>query len=402
MSNQTPLLSSRAINTPASPIRKLSKYANIAETLGNKVYFLNIGQPDIESPKEFFDGLELYKNKIVSYEKSEGSTDLRTAWAEFINKTDGLDLSPERLLVTTGASEALVFTFMVCCDPGSEIIVFDPTYANYKSFAATSGINLVPILTTMDNKFALPKESEIIEKLTANTRAILLCNPNNPTGTVYSRKEIKMLINICNEHNIFLIVDETYREIVFDKLQPLSVLEIERNNPRLIVVDSLSKRFSLCGARLGCIISYNEEFVEKTLSLLQARLASPTIEQFAAAYMLKKINNKYISNMKNKFEKRRNALFGALKNVKGVDSCLPMGAFYSVVKLPVDDVEEFIIFMLTKFNYKKETIFLAPAEGFYITPNCGKQKARIAAVLEEDKLVRSIEILEAGLRAYKP
>lgn len=401
MSIKTPLLSSRALNTPASPIRRLSKYAYIGECLGNKVYNLNIGQPDVESPKEFFDGIDLYNSDVVSYERSEGSSDLRISWAEFINRTNGLDLSPERLLITTGASEALVFTFMVCCDPGSEIIIFDPTYANYKGFAATSGINLVPVMTKMDENFSLPSFDEINDKLTSNTRAILLCNPNNPTGTVYSREEVERLLDICNERNIFLIVDETYREMVFDDIKPLSVLEIAKDNPRVIVIDSLSKRFSLCGARIGCIISYNEEFLEKTLSLAQARLASPTIEQFASSHMLKNISSDYVSSITKKYESRRNALFGVLETLKDVQACKPQGALYSIIRLPVDSAEDFIKFMLSKFDDNKETVFLAPAEGFYMTPNSGVQKARIAAVLEEAKLERAVEILEKGLIEYK-
>lgn len=395
-----PLLSSRALHTPASPIRKLSPYSRKAEAAGKKIYHLNIGQPDYPSPKSFLKALNDYQTNTVSYEISEGNYLLRKNWSDYLNTNSKLNISAEEILITTGASEALIFSFMVCCDPGSEIIVFDPTYANYLGFAAISGINLVPVLTRLDEDFVLPKEIEITRQINSNTRAILICNPNNPSGSLYSKQDLQNLLNICEKHNLFLIVDETYREIVYDDIKPLSILEIATNNPRVIVIDSLSKQFSLCGARIGAIITSNQEFLEQTLSLAQARLASPTIEQYAAAKMFKNLSADYMPQVTTEYQKRRDALVAGLHNISGIDFVKPQGAFYMLIRLPVPNAEDFIKFMLKDFSVNNETVYLAPAKGFFITPDYGLNKARIAAVLEVEKLKRAIDILGEGLKAY--
>jgi aspartate aminotransferase len=240
-------VSSRAVNTPPSPIRKLAHLATKAKKSGVHVYHLNIGQPDIESPAEFFEGMKLFKQKVVAYEQSQGNEDLCIAWSRYINRTLGITTSPQQFLITVGASEALVFLFMTCCDPGDEVIIFDPTYANYLGFASIAGVRLSPVLSNMDNDFALPTRESIERRINSSTRAILLCNPNNPTGTVYSKEDLTFLFNLCEEHNLFLIVDETYREFVYDDVRPLSVLHLFPDSNRVVVVDSLSKRFSLCG-----------------------------------------------------------------------------------------------------------------------------------------------------------
>ncbi len=393
-------ISGRGQNTPASPIRKLAHLATKAEKSGTSVYYLNIGQPDIESPQEFFDGLQFFSDRVVAYEQSQGNEDLSIAWSKYINRTMDLSTSPEQFLITVGASEALIFLFMTCCDSGDEVLIFDPTYANYLGFGSVSGVNLVPVLCSMENSFALPPRNEIEQKITGRTRAILLCNPNNPTGTAYSRDDLQLLFELCEEHNLFLIVDETYRELVYDGLEPLSILHLQPNSRRVIVVDSLSKRFSLCGARIGCLLTCNEEVLSASLKIAQARLAAPTIEQYASAYMLDHIKDDFVKSIRNEFLARRDALYNSLKKVPRVVVNKPQGAFYSIVHLPVDSAEDFAAFLLDKFSYKKRTTFIAPAEGFYMLSSEGIQRARIACVLNSSRIEEAIEVLAAGLEQY--
>jgi aspartate aminotransferase len=393
-------VSNRAHNTPPSPIRKLAHLAAAAKKSGTHVYHLNIGQPDIESPQQFFDGLHDYKQRVVAYEQSQGNEKLSIAWSRYINKTLQLNTTPEQFLITTGASEALVFLFMTCCDPGDEIIIFDPTYANYLGFAAIAGVQLVPVLSNMEDNFALPPRDHIETRITNRTRAILLCSPNNPTGTVYTREELSFLLELCEEHDIFLLVDETYREFVYDDLKPLSILHLVSNNPRVIVVDSLSKRFSLCGARIGCLLTCNEEVLAATLNIAQARLAAPTIDQHAAAYMLEHIDDEYLKNAQGEFQTRRDALYHALRGVSNVKVHKPKGAFYTVVELPVSNAEDFAAFLLSRFSYKKRTTFIAPAAGFYMENAQGVSKARFAFVLKKSEIEEAIEALAAGLEQY--
>ena len=393
-------LSNRALQTPPSPIRRLSPLARAARAKGTNVYYLNIGQPDIASPQEFFDGIRSYNSKVLAYEISEGNIGLRTSWANSASNQLGIKLEPENFLITTGASEALVFLFMTVCDPGDEIIIFDPTYANYIGFSSISGAKLIPVLTNLKNNFSLPSDEVIKAKITKKTSAILLCNPNNPTGTVYSKEELQRLIRICTENDIFLIVDETYREFVYDDLKPLSVLQLEKDNPRIVVVDSLSKRFSLCGARIGSIISTNKDLLAKCLNLAQARLSVSTIEQVAASYMLEKIDATYINRDRDEYQKRRDVLYEGLSKIPGLELLKPQGAFYMVVKLPVESAEDFACFMLNKFSHEKSTVFVAPASGFYMTPNCGLDEIRIAYVLNTEDIKKAVHLLELGLDSY--
>jgi aspartate aminotransferase len=393
-------ISNRARITPPSPIRKLAHLASKAKKSGTHVYHLNIGQPDIESPKEFFDGIQLFNQKVVAYEQSQGNESLCIAWSKNINRTLQLDTRPEHFLITVGASEALVFLFETCCDPGDEVIIFDPTYANYLGFASIAGVNLVPVLSNMENDFALPERDKIERFITNHTRAILLCNPNNPTGTVYSRDELQFLFDLCEEHNIFLIVDETYREFVYDDLKPLSIFHLVPNSERIIVVDSLSKRFSLCGARIGCLITSNEQVLAATLKIAQARLAAPTIEQFASSYMLEHVPDAYLEQVRSEFLLRRDALYDALKQIPNVTIHKPKGAFYTVVQLPVKNAEDFAAFLLDKFSYKQRTTFIAPAAGFYMHDSQGIQEARFAYVLQKSEIEGAIEVLAAGLERY--
>jgi aspartate aminotransferase len=394
-------LSNRARLTPPSPIRKLAHLATKAKKSGIHVYHLNIGQPDIESPKEFFEGLRLFNQSVVAYEQSQGNEGLCIAWSKYINKSLQIKTEPEQFLITVGASEALVFLFMTCCDPGDEIIVFDPTYANYMGFASIAGVTLVPVLSNINSNFALPTRSQIEKFITPRTRAILVCSPNNPTGTVCSREDFKFLFDLCEEHNLFLISDETYREFVYDDRKPLSILHVVPDSERVIVVDSLSKRFSLCGARIGCMLTCNEAILAATLKIAQARLAAPTIDQFAAAYMLEHIKDDFLECVRKEFQSRRDALYGALKEVPDVTIHKPEGAFYSVVELPVNNAEDFAAFLLSQFSYKMRTTFIAPAAGFYMQSNQGIRQARFAYVLNKGDIQEAIEALAAGLKQYQ-
>lgn len=394
-------LSDRVHNTPPSPIRKLAHLATQAKKSGIHVYHLNIGQPDIESPREFFQGLHEFKSTVVAYEQSQGYEGLCRAWSGYMNRTLGLSTQPEQFMITVGASEALLFLFTTCCDPGDEVIVFDPTYANYLGFATVAGVRLVPVLTSIENNFASPPSSVVEKAITGRTRAILLCNPNNPTGTVYSREEIGALLELCERHNIFFVVDETYRELVYDELEPLSILHLAPDNPRVVVVDSLSKRFSLCGARIGCLLTCNQELLAAALKVAQARLAAPTLEQFAAAYMLDHIKDEYFANARAECQLRRDTLYRSLKQVPGVTALKPQGAFYTVAQLPVGDAEHFASFLLDGFSLGGRTTFISPAAGFYMQNSEGVQKARFAFVLNTKDIEAAIEVFATGLAEYR-
>lgn len=396
-----PHLSRRAKQTPPSPIRRLAHLAERATREGRSVYYLNIGQPDILTPPEFFEGIAQFTKKVVAYEKSQGMDLLRINWAKYIEKELSVSISPDHLLITTGASEALVFLFMTLCDPGDEILTFDPTYANFIGFAAIAGVRLVPVASYLENEFALPDSAEIVKEISPKTRAILLCSPNNPTGTVYTAAEIQRLLEICEEHNLYLVVDETYREFVYDNLKPLSVLQLAPNANRVIVVDSLSKRFSLCGARIGALITTNQEVMSTTLNIAQARLAAPTIDQFAAAYMIERIGVEYLDGVRKEYQQRRDTLLASLAKVPGISFNRPQGAFYCVARLAEGlNAEEFASFMLSDFSHEGKTTFVAPAAGFYLDDKRGFSELRIAYVLAQESIAKAIEILGEGLKAF--
>jgi aspartate aminotransferase len=394
-------LSQRAISTPSSPIRKLAFFAQQAEQRGVNILRLNIGQPDIPTPPEFFNSMKKFNNAVLEYGSSEGDVEIRREWSKYIKRVNNLDIPPEHFQITVGASEALIFAFMTCCDPGDEVIVFDPTYANYIGFAAISGVNLVPVRCELDSNFKLPEVAEIEKHISNRTRAILLCSPNNPTGTVYSDNDLKLLLEICEENNIFLVVDETYREIVFDDRPFYSIFNVAPSNERVIVVDSLSKRFSLCGARLGCLITSNNDVRKAILNIAQARLAPPTVEQFAAAEMLSILGAEQIEKTKKTYQVRRQALFESYREISGVSLLPSMGAFYSMVELPIEDATDFCRFMLTDFVYNGKTIFFAPGDGFFIESGRGKNMVRVAYVLEPELLIESANLLDLGLKSYR-
>jgi aspartate aminotransferase len=393
-------LSQRATKTPPSPIRKLAPQAKKAESEGIAVHRINIGQPDVLTPPEYFEGLERFEPKVVKYEDSLGSWALRESWSNFMQKTIDLSVSPEEIIITVGASEALIFAFMTCCDPGDEIIIFEPTYANFIGFAALAGVKLIPITCEIEDGFRLPSKDEITEVFSNRTRAILISNPNNPTGTYYTKDEMTVLIEICEENNIFLIADETYREIVFDSIEPFSVQHISKKNSRIIVIDSLSKRFSLCGARIGCLITCNKEVIKAIGNIAQARLAAPTIEQYACSYMLDRLGSEFLNTVRKTYEQRRDCLINALQKIPSIYYANPSGAFYLLARLPVKNAESFCQYMLNSFSLDRKTVFLAPGAGFYLTPNEGEDTVRLAFIIGEEGLAESVKIIKMGLISF--
>jgi aspartate aminotransferase len=396
-----PKLSYRAEKTPPSPIRKLAGLAQKAAERGTHVYRLNIGQPDLRSPQEFFDGITQYRKPVLAYEASHGSPELLSVWCAYLNRHYSIGITPEQMLITMGASEALIFAFMVCSDPGDEILIFDPTYANYIGFAAISGVRLVSIPCPPESGAAVPTRDEIMRFISPYTRAILVCNPNNPTGSVCSDAQLEMLLEVCHQEALFLIVDETYREFVFDEVKPRCIFELSPKDPNVIVIDSISKRFSLCGARIGCMITWNEELMRAAFHIAQARLAAPTIEQDAAAHMLRSIGDSYLTEAHGEYRRRRDSAVSALQNIPGVTAFAPKGGFYLLAQLPVEDAEDFATFMLNEFEHEGATTFVAPAAGFYMHREMGRRTIRIAFVLNEADTRQAISVLGAGLAAYK-
>lgn len=392
-------ISSRIKGFQASPIRRLSPYAIKAKERGIKVYHLNIGQPDIKTPSEAMQAIHQYPADIIAYGESDGDIALRKAIAKYYS-TFGVSIGYSDVLITTGGSEALLFSFMTLCDPGDEIIVPEPYYTNVHSFARMANVSIVPITSILDNGFALPPLNEIEERITSKTRAILLCSPNNPTGHIYSPKEFETILKMCLKHDIFLIVDEVYREFCYDGKVFTSVLQYEEYADRVICVDSFSKRFSMCGARVGALVCRNHNVIRETLKLSQARLCTPVVEQYAALAAFSAPST-YIQGVKEEYEKRRDFFVKKLRSIPNVKCCPPNGAFYLIAELPVENAEDFAIFMLRDFNLNGETVMVAPAEGFYESKDLGRNQVRLAYVLKTEDLDRACECLRAGLEAYK-
>ncbi len=395
-----PQLSSRASKTPPSPIRRLAGLAAQAASRGIHVCRLNIGQPDLLSPVEFHEGLQKAYQPVLAYEASEGCAELLDSWSRYLNSEYDIGLTAQEMLITMGASEALIFAFMVCCDPGDEILIFDPTYANYIGFSAISGVRLVPLPCSLEQGFAVPSREEIERFISPYTRAVLVCNPNNPTGAVCSDAQLSMLVELCREKELFLIVDETYREFVFDDVKPRCIFELAPRDPNIIVVDSLSKRFSLCGARVGCLITWHPELRKAAFHIAQARLAAPTLEQRAAAYMMDRISPEYLVAARREYQTRRDVALNALSRIEGIVTHSPRGGFYLLAKLPVADAENFAVFMLDSFSHNGTTTFVAPAAGFYMHRDAGRSTIRIAFVLETSEIEIGIAVLGQGLKAY--
>jgi aspartate aminotransferase len=393
-------LSKVAYTTPASPIRKLVPFAMDAKKKGVKIYHLNIGDPDIKTPQVMIDFLKKWDKNPICYPNSRGEKVLLDALGRYYKSIGINDLRDENLQVTCGGSEGLFWTFLSTCDPGDEVIVFEPFYANYNGFATIAKINLVPVITKIEDNFHLPDICEIEKKISKKTKAILICNPSNPTGTVYSKEELEKLVNLAKKHNIFLISDEVYREFAYDGKKAYSLLDFRHvYSDGIVVVDSLSKRYSLCGARLGIIISYNLEIMDSFLRYAQARLSVGLIDQHMAAE-LTKVGKDYFKSVNDEYRERRDVLYGELSKIKGVVCRKPEGAFYMIVKLPVKDAEDFAKWLLTDFNDNGETIMVAPAKGFYKTPGLGIDEVRLAYVINQSDLIRSCEILKKALQKY--
>lgn len=393
-------ISKRGQNMPASPIRKLTPYADMARKQGKFIFHLNIGQPDIETPKIALDAVKNNHLKILSYSPSDGFESYRENLAKFYRERSGLPVETEDIITTTGGSEALLFAIAATCDEDDEVIIPEPFYANYNGFAHLIGAKVVPVEAKLEDNFALPPIADFEEKITDKTRAILICNPGNPTGYLYTKEEIEQLAELVEKHNLFLIADEVYREFTYDGLTHNSVLNEKNIEQNAIMIDSVSKRFSMCGARIGCLVSKNNDIIATAMKFAQARLSPPTYEQIASEAALQ-VPQSYFDDVKEEYVERRNALVEALQTVPGVKVAKPHGAFYCIAELPVDDAENFAKWMLEHFQFHRETIMLAPASGFYSTPGSGKRQVRLAYVLKKQSLLRAVVILKNGLKAYQ-
>lgn len=383
---------------PASPIRKLVPLAEGARKRGTKVYYLNIGQPDIETPPSFYEAIRKADLKVLSYSHSAGNESLRAKIAQYYNRLE-LPLSTDQVLVTTGASEALLFAFMTCLNPGDEIILPEPFYANYISFALSAGITIVPITTRIEDDFDLPPIETFEKLITPRTKAIMICNPGNPTGILYPLASLEKLRDIVLKHDLYLFADEVYREFVYDGQKHYSILGFKDLEEHAIVVDSISKRFSACGARIGCVVTRNKLVMDTILKYAQARLSPPTMGQIGAEAVYDLPQSFYDGVIK-EYDGRRTFLLKALNQMEGVYCPQVGGAFYAMVHLPVDDAEKFCRWMLDTFSYKGSTVMMAPGNGFYTDPEDGKQQVRIAYVLKQEDLAGAMECLAEGLKAY--
>ena len=383
---------------PESPIRKLVPFAEKAKKEGKKVYHLNIGQPDIRTPEVALEAIHNFSDKVVEYSHSAGFESYRIGLAKYYQNL-GIDIVHEDLMVTTGGSEALLFALNSCLDAGDEIIIPEPFYANYNGFSISSGVTVKPITTSINDGFTLPLIEEFEKLITPNTKAILICNPGNPTGYLYSKEELERLRDVVVKHDLFLISDEVYREFVYDGNDHHSVLSIEGLDENTIVIDSTSKRYSMCGIRVGCVVSKNKTVISTALKFAQARLSPPTFGQIAGEAALK-TESSYFEKVSAEYVSRRDVLIEGLNAIEGVICPKPKGAFYAIAQLPVDDADKFAQWLLEDFDLDGETIMVAPASGFYSTPNIGINQVRIAYVLNKESLQTSIKILEAALKVY--
>ena len=393
-----PSISKKGLQMPESPIRKLVPYAEDAKKRGTKVFHLNIGQPDIKTPQVALDAVKNNELQTLAYARSEGSEEYRTKLANYyIN--NNINVAADNIVVTTGGSEALLFTIGSITDPGDEIIIPEPFYANYNGFSTASGVTVVPVISKIEDNFALPKIEDFEKLITKRTKAILICNPGNPTGYLYSKEEIEKLKKIVLNHDLYLIADEVFREFTYDGLHHTSVLSLEGIEQNAIVIDSVSKRYSMCGARIGCIVSKNDNFIKTAIKFAQARLSPPTYALIASEAALDTPQS-YFDDVKEEYVERRNTLITELNKIEGVKVANPKGAFYCVAELPVKDSDHFAQWMLEEFNYNNETVMVAPASGFYSTEGEGKNQVRIAYVLNKKDLIRSVEIIAEALKQY--
>ncbi|MBS1658220.1 MAG: pyridoxal phosphate-dependent aminotransferase [Bacteroidetes bacterium] len=393
-----PHISNKGRRMPASPIRKLVPYAERAKREGKKVYHLNIGQPDIETPKQVFDAIRSVNFPVLEYSHSAGIESYRRKLAAYYKRYD-IDLNFENILITTGGSEAITFGLMAAVDEGEEVIIPEPFYANYNGFAISGGINIKPITSRIENGFALPSISEFEKLITPKTKAILICNPNNPTGYFYSKEELEQLRDVVLKHDLFLFVDEVYRDFVYDGKKHTSVLNLPGLEKNVVVIDSVSKRFSMCGARIGCLISRNKDIIDTVLKFAQARLSPPTFGQIAGEAALD-VPHEYHEQVMNEYVSRRNLMCERMNEIPGVVCPKPGGAFYTIARLPIDDSDRFCQWLLESFSFNNETVMLAPATGFYTTPGLGLDEVRIAYVLRNSEMEKAFACLKVALEQY--
>ena len=393
-----PNISSKGNNMPESPIRKLVPFAEIAKNKGKKIYHLNIGQPDIASPKVAIKAINDYNDNVVEYSHSSGLLSYRIGLSKYYNKL-GIDITQDNIMITTGGSEALLFALNACLDSGDEIIIPEPFYANYNGFAISAGVKVKPISTSIENSFSLPPIEKFEDLVNEKTKAILICNPGNPTGYLYTKEELEILKKIVVKHDLFLIADEVYREFTYDGKNHYSILNLDGIDNHTIVIDSTSKRYSMCGIRIGCIVSKNLKVLSTVLKFAQARLSPPTFGQVAGEAALSTPNEYFIEVIK-EYEQRRNLLVEKLNSIEGVFCPKPSGAFYVIARLPVENAEHFAQWLLEDFDFQNQTIMVAPANGFYFTKSRGLNQVRIAYVLNKESLNKSIDCLEEALRLY--
>ncbi|MEC4113579.1 pyridoxal phosphate-dependent aminotransferase [Myroides pelagicus] len=394
-----PKISQKGISMPESPIRKLVPFAEKAKSKGHHVYHLNIGQPDIKTPHGALQAVKDANIEVLEYSHSAGFESYRNKLAKYY-QGHSLDVNADDIIITTGGSEALLFALGSTLDPHDEIIIPEPFYANYNGFSTSNGVNIVPVMSTIDNGFALPAISEFEKLITPKTKAILICNPGNPTGYLYSEQEMKQLTELVVKHDLFLIADEVYREFAYDGYKHISVMSIPELANNAIMIDSVSKRYSMCGARIGCIVSKNKDLMKAAMKFAQARLSPPTFAQIASEAALDTPQS-YFDEVITEYKERRDVFINALQQIEGVQVTVPHGAFYCVAKFPVKNADDFAKWLLEEYNLNGETVMIAPAAGFYSTPGVGMNEARMAYVLKKDDLIKSAEILKEALKAYQ-
>ncbi|MGB4205274.1 MAG: pyridoxal phosphate-dependent aminotransferase [Bacteroidales bacterium] len=393
-----PQISAKGRMMPESPIRKLVPYADAAKSRGIKVYHLNIGQPDIETPKVALDAIKNFNLKVIEYSHSAGILSYRKKLTEYYKKV-GINITPDEIIVGSGASEALLFTLQTCLDPGEEVIIPEPFYANYNGFAINSGVVVKPISSSIETGFALPPISEFEKAITPKTKAILICNPNNPTGYLYNIEELKVLRDIVIKHDLYLIVDEVYREFCYDGEQHTSIMHLDGLDQHVILIDSVSKRYSACGIRVGCMISKNKEVMRTAMKFAQARLSPPTLGQVAAEAAID-TPDEYFKDVLDEYHARRDIVVESINNMPGAFCPKPRGAFYATARLPIDDADKFCQWLLEEFETDKKTVMLAPATGFYSTPGAGLDEVRISYVLKVEDLKAAMHCLAEALKVY--
>ena len=394
-----PTISRKGLLMPESPIRKLVPYAEKAAKNGKSIYYLNIGQPDIKTPEVALKAVKDNTVEILSYSRSEGSDTYRKKLAAYYKKYN-INVSHKDIIVTTGASEGLLFLFSSIMDPGDEVIISEPFYANYIAFSTSSGVNVVPAVCNIDDNFALPSIETFEKLITPKTKAILICNPGNPTGYLYSKEEIEKLAALAIKHDLFLVSDEVYREFVYDGNTHYSILQVEGLEEHAVVIDSVSKRYSMCGARVGCLVSKNRKVLKTVLKFAQARLSPPTYAQIASEAALDTPQS-YFDDVIAEYVDRRDTLIHELQKIEGVKVAKPKGAFYCIAELPIKNSDDFAQWLLEKFDINGETVMVAPAGGFYSTPGLGLNQVRIAYVLKKESLIKAVHIIKEALKVYK-